>query len=133
MKKLNLIIVLLSLSMASLATKVENEKPVKHLKPADLTTLEAAEKVFLDKTAELKKIKVFDAPSLQKIHVITYSLEKSMAYYVENLKGKNKALAQAMAEQVEFVHLNSENNRPVLTKNHLTQYLALARGLPLTR
>ena len=133
MKKLNLIIVLLSLSMASVATEVEPEKPVQHLKLPAVTTLNEAEQVFLKKTEELKSFEVFDASSLQEIHVITYSLEKSLAYYVKHLTGKNKSLAEAMAAEVERVHLNSENNRAKETQSHLNNYFRMAQYLPLTR
>ncbi len=133
MKRLSLILSLIFISLISCASEVESEKPVQHLQLPDVTSIEAAEKVFLAKTEELKNIKTFDANTLHEIHIITYSLEKSIAYYAENLKGKHKKVAEAMAEQVEHVHLNSENNRPELTKNHLSQYFALAQNLPLTR
>ncbi len=133
MKKLNLVIILFSIASVSLAAKGTAEKPVQHLKLAELTSFNDAEKVFLEKTAELKSIKNFDAPTLQKIHITTYSLEKSMAFFVKNLTGKYKTLAETMAAEVEHIHINSENNRSEATQAHLKKYLRLAPSLPLTR
>jgi len=133
MKKLSLIIILFSFTSVLLADKVATEKPVQHLKLADLTSIDEAEKVFLEKNAELKSIKNFDEATLQEIHVITYSLEKSIGYYVKNLAGKHKSVAEAMAVEVEHIHINSENNRSDATQTHLKKYFKLAQYLPLTR
>ena len=62
---------------------------------------------------------------LHEIHVITYSLEKAVAFFAENLSGARQETAQEMAVVVEEVHLSSENNRREETKAALDQYFAL--------
>ena len=56
-----------------------------------------------------------------------------MEYYVENLTGKHQSVAEAMAVEVEHIHLNSENNRPDATEKHMNKYFRLVPSLPLTR
>ncbi len=133
MKKLSLTALIIFFSVISFAANNKVEKPVQHLKLADITTLAEAEKVFIEKTAQLKKIEQLDEVELEEIHIITYSLEKSFSYYVKHLSGKDKSLALAMAAEVEQIHLNSENNRLEKTKIHLNRYLKMAQYLPLTK
>ena len=56
---------------------------------------------------------------------ITYSLEKAVAFFAENLSGVRQVIAQEMAVVVEEVHLSSENNRNGETKAALDQHFAL--------
>ena len=60
-----------------------------------------------------------------KIHIITYTLEKSVAYFAENLTGEKQSLAKEMAVVVEDVHLSSENNRLEKLQEHLREYFDL--------
>ena len=69
-----------------------------------------------------------DALELHEIHMITYSLEKAVAFFAENLSGARQVTAQEMAVVVEEVHLSSENNRKDATKVALDQYFALFKS-----
>lgn len=131
MKRVTVLFILVLIALPSYSTKELPEKPVQHIKLAEITTLNEAEKVFLKKTAELKEIKEFNQSNLEKIHVITYSLEKSMAYYVKNLNGEHKATAEYLADRIELIHIHSENNRPKETQEFLKQYFRMAQYLPL--
>ena len=62
-----------------------------------------------------------DALELHEIHMITYSLEKAVAFFAETLSGARQVTAQDMAVVVEEVHLSSENNRKDATKVALDQ------------
>ena len=62
-----------------------------------------------------------DALELHEIHMITYSLEKAVVFFAENLSGARQVTAQDMAVVVEEVHLSSENNRKDATKVALDQ------------
>ena len=88
--------------------------------------------VYAEKLAEFKK--EYDGiiselyselKELLEIHMITYSLEKAVAFFAENLSGARQVTAQEMAVVVEEVHLSSENNRKGETKAALDQYFAL--------
>ena len=103
-----------------------SDGPVQHLKIADVTSMQDAKKIFIDKTAEIKARKKLDPAELQQIHFITYSLEKSVAYFVENLEGSRQELAKEIAIVVEEIHLSSENNRREETEKHLNEYFGLA-------
>lgn len=116
------------LSVCSFNTTA-TEKPVQHLKVADVTSAIEAKKVFFETTAQIKSKKILDEQELHDIHFITYSLEKSIAYYAENLTGKSQKLAEKMAVVVEDIHINSENNRKEQTKKHLKKYFELAAKL----
>ena len=104
-----------------------DEKPVQHIKLDDVTTADQAKEIFLSDTAKLKAKIDLNAKALHEIHYITYSLEKSIAYYANNTRGEMKALAEKMAVTVEEVHLNSENNRTEKTQEHLTTYFDQAK------
>ena len=104
------------------------EKPIQHMKVADVTSSSEAKKVMKLTTSQLKSKKKLDAVELHEIHVITYSLEKAIAYYAENAIGAQKSTAEKMAVVVEEVHLNSENNRKAQTKAALTEYFALEKA-----
>ena len=58
--------------------------------------------------------------------MITYSLEKAVAYFVENSSGDQRDDAEKMAELVELVHIASENNRKDETEANLVNYFSLA-------
>ncbi len=127
MKNLALLFFTLALTSPVLASSVSSkEKPIQHFKAADVTSMQDATKIFIDKTSEIKSKKKLDATELHQIHIITYSLEKSVAYFVENLTNERRKLAEKIATVVENVHLNSENNRKEKTQQHLTEYFILA-------
>lgn len=103
-----------------------SEEPIQHLKLADVSSYEDAKQIFLNTTADIKSKQKLDAAELQEIHIITYSLEKSVAYFVEHLNGAQQDAAKALAEIVEEVHLDSENNRTAETKAHLESFFEMA-------
>lgn len=104
------------------------EKPTQHLKLPDITSKEKAVEVMKTTTEQLKNKTKLDAQELSEIHVITYSLEKAVAYFVEKSEGDRQAIAKEMAEVVEEVHLNSENNKPEKTKVALQKYFQLEQS-----
>ena len=126
MKKLVLLLLALAFASPVLASGVSEEEPIQHLKIADVTSMEDAKKIFIDKTSEIKTYKKLDAAKLHQLHIITYSLEKSVAYFAENMKKENRKLAQEIAVVVEDIHIDSENNREEKTRQHLTKYFTLA-------
>ena len=105
------------------------EKPVQHLDLPDLTSLEEAKNIFLETTKALKEKQTLDEPELNEVHIITYSLEKAVAYFKDNLENEKQLLANQMAVVVEEVHLASENNLDLETKSHLQLYFRLADSL----
>lgn len=102
------------------------EEPIKHLEVPEIISSEEAKRVFIETTSELRTKTKLDASELHEIHIITYSLEKAIAYFAENMKDEQQAEAKKMAEVVELVHLDSENNRATKTREHLDQYFNLA-------
>ena len=127
MKKLLLLMFSLAFSLHVLASEASKEVPVQHLKLADVTSMEDAKKIFNEKTSEIKRKKKLDQIELQQIHLITYSLEKSVAYFAENLKDSSgKQLAKDIAVVVEDIHVSSENNQQERTEAHLNKYFYLA-------
>ena len=80
-------------------------------------------------TEQLRAKTNLNALELHEIHMITYSLEKAVAFFAENLSGARQETAQEMAVVVEEVHLSSENNRKEETKAALDQYFALFESL----
>jgi len=109
-----------------MATENSKEISVKHVKIADVTSMEEAKSIFIKNTSEIRRKKKFNLLELQQIHIITYSLEKSVSYLVENLKDERQYLAKKIAVSVEDIHVNAENNRPQKTIEHLNKYLNLA-------
>ena len=101
------------------------EKPIQHLKLEDIATESSAVEVMQSTTEQLLAKNNLDALELHEIHMITYSLEKAVAFFAENLSGARQVTAQEMAVVVEEVHLSSENNRKDATKAALDQYFAL--------
>ena len=103
-----------------------SEKPVQHLDLPEVTSIEEANRVFAETTAKLKQKTKLDDAELQEIHIITYSLERAIAYFAQNLVGEKQLHAEKMAELVEQVHLESENNRATSTAEYLKEYFGLA-------
>ena len=103
----------------------QDEKPIQHLKLEDIATESSAVEVMQSTTKQLLAKNNLDALELHEIHMITYSLEKAVAFFAENLSGARQVTAQKMAVVVEEVHLSSENNRKEETKVALDQYFAL--------
>ena len=99
-----------------------SEKPIKHLNLPDIETVDQASKVFKETTAELLSNKKLDASELNDIHITTYSLEKAVAYFVENSNGDQQHNARELAEVVERIHLASENDRPEEVREYLDDY-----------
>ena len=106
----------------------QDEKPIQHLKLEDITTESNAVGVMTSTTDQLRAKNNLDALELHEIHMITYSLEKAVAFFAENLSGARQVTAQEMAVVVEEVHLSSENNRKEETKAALDQYFALYKS-----
>lgn len=126
------LVLLASLVTLFAATANSAEKPVKHLDLPDVTSYEQAKKVFAETSAQLQSKTKLDAGELHQIHMITYSLEKAVAYFSENMKDKQQADAKKIAEVVELVHLGSENNRTEETKIYLSEYSKLAKAFSKT-
>ena len=103
----------------------QDEKPIQHLKLEDIATESSAVEVMKSTTEQLRAKTNLDALELHEIHMITYSSEKAVAFFAENLSGARQVTAQEMAVVVEEVHLSSENNRKEDTKVALNQYFAL--------
>lgn len=126
MNKLMLLLFALAFTSPILASGVSKEEPVKHMKIADITSMEEARESFISKTFDIRKMKKLDESELSQIHIITYSLEKSIAYFVVNLKKERQILAKEMAVVIEDIHINSENNRKEKTQQLLVNYFKLA-------
>ena len=102
------------------------EKPVQHIKLDAVKDAATAKIVFNKETEVLRSKKNLDAKTMQEIHIITYSLEKSVAYYVESGDKETQIQAKVLADVVEELHLSSENLRKDESKNNLKKYLQLA-------
>lgn len=116
-------------AVTTAASETAPDKPVKHLHVADVTSMEEAKRVFQATTAQLKTKTKLDEAELSDIHFITYSLEKAVAYFSENLEGETQKLAKDVAEVVESIHIASENGRRTPAKQHLDDYFTLAEAL----
>ena len=110
------------LSLQALAEAVAADKPIQHLEVADMTSFEEAKSVYLETTAILLSKKELNAQELNEIHITTYSLEKAIAYFVENMSGDQQDQAEEMAEVVELIHLSSENDRADEARVYLEDY-----------
>ena len=102
-----------------------DEKPIQHLKLEDIASESSAVEVMQSTTEQLQSRTNLDTLELHEIHMITYSLEKAVAFFAINLSGTRQVTAQEMAVVVEEIHLSSENNRKEDTKAALDQYFAL--------
>ena len=107
----------------------KSEKPVQHLKVADVTSMEEAKKVFNETNEKLKSKKKLDAVELHEIHMITYSTEKAVAYFAENLEGSQQKEAKEIAVVLEEVHLASQNNRKDDCAKKLADYFKKSDAL----
>ena len=101
---------------------------VQHMHLPDLTSYEEAKKVFNQMTEELREKNKLDETELHEIHVITYSLEKAVAYFSENTKVDQQAFAKEMAKLVELVHVSAENYRAAETEMYVQEYFELANA-----
>ena len=102
------------------------EKSIKHKVVPDIVSMDEAKAVFAKTTSQLQGLTILDEAELHDVHMITYSLEKAVAYFVDNMIGGDTEMAAKMAELVELVHIASENNNAVETKNHLADYFEIA-------
>ena len=126
MKQLLLFVFTLLFSLSALAADVSKEKPTQHLQVADVNSMEEAKVIFLDKTVEIRNKKPLNLEAASQIHIITYTLEKSVAYFAENLEGEKQDQAKQIAVVVEDIHLASESNRLDDLQKHLDKYFDLA-------
>ena len=125
MKRLALLVFTVLFSLSVPAGNESKEKPTQHLQVADVQSMEEAKAIFIDKTAEIRAKKPLNLENASQIHIITYTLEKSVAYFAENLKGEKQALAKEIAVVVEDIHIASESNRLEALKEHLNTYFGL--------
>ena len=112
-------------SLSVLAADESKEKPTQHLQIADVQSMEQAKEIFIDKTAEIRAKKPLNLQNASQIHIITYTLEKSVAYFAENLQGEKQDQAKEIAVVVEDIHIASENNRLAKLQESLNKYFSL--------
>lgn len=129
MKNKTLLFIVFIFALPALAVEDSMEGPVQHYVIADVTSMEEAKEIFISNTSEIKSKKKLNSMELEEIHIITYSLEKSIAYFVKNLCGERQSLAKEIAISVEDIHINAENNRSEKTNEHLNKYYTLAEQL----
>ena len=103
------------------------EKPTQHLTLPDITSATEAATVYAEELAFILGETDFTPEAMGQIHISTYSLEKAVAYYVENSEGEKKELAEKIAVVVEDIHLASENNRAEDTQKAVEQLSELAK------
>ena len=125
MKQLALLVFTMILSLSVMATDELKEKPTQHLQIAEVTSMEEAKEIFIDKTVEIRNKKALNLEEASQIHIITYTLEKSVAYFVDNLKGEKQEIAKQIAVVVEDIHIASESNRLEDLQKHLDKYFDL--------
>lgn len=125
MKQLALLVFLVLCSVSALATDESKEKPTQHLQVADVKSMQEAKAIFIDKTAEIRAKQPLSLENASHIHIITYTLEKSVAYFAQNLTGQKQEQAKAIGVVVEDIHLTSEGNRLEELKEHLNKYFDL--------
>lgn len=91
----------------------------------------ATKAVVIDGTAEIAKRSAPDAVQAGEIHINTYTLEKGVAYFADNLTGERQALAREIAAVVEDIHVASERGRLDELAAHIDKYQGLIdRFLP---
>jgi hypothetical protein len=125
MKQLALSFFTLLFSLSVLAVDESKQKPTQHLQIADVQSMQEAKAIFIDKTAEIRAKRPLSLEVASQIHIITYNLEKSVAYFVENLKGEKQAQAAEIAVVVEDIHIASEGSRLEELDKHLGKYFDL--------
>lgn len=101
------------------------QKPVQHLQLPDITTQSEAWDVLQATSKQLRNRQQLDASELNDIHMITYSLEKAIAYFATQSEPTLAKQAQAIAIVVEDLHLHSENNRKEASQAALNRYFKL--------
>ena len=101
---------------------------VQHMHLPDLTSYEEAKKVFNQMTEELREKNKLDETELHEIHMITYSLEKAIAYFSVNMKDDQQVSAKEVAKLVELVHVSAENYRAAETEMYLQEYFEVANA-----
>ena len=79
----------------------QDEKPIQHLKLEDIETESSAVEVMQSTTEQLRAKTNLDALELHEIHMITYSLEKAVAFFAENLSGAR----QVTAQELSLIHI----------------------------
>jgi len=87
--------------------------------------MQEAKAIFIDKTAEIRSKRPLNLENASQIHIITYTLEKSVAFFAENLKGEKQAMAKEIAIVVEDIHIASESSRLEELEKHLSKYFDL--------
>ena len=125
MKQLALIVFSMLFSFSVLAADESKEKPTQHLQIADVTSMEQAKEIYLDKTVEIRSKETLDLEAASQIHIITYTLEKSVAYFAENLEGEKQEQAKEIAVVVEDIHIASESNKLSDLQKSLDKYFDL--------
>lgn len=125
MKHFVLLVFAIFLSSTVLAAVESKEKPTQHLKISDVNSMEEAKEILIDSTAKIRNLKTINLEKASQIHIITYTLEKSVAYFAENLKGDRQELAKEIAVVVEDIHIASENNRLEKINEHVNEYFNL--------
>jgi hypothetical protein len=125
MKQLALLVFTMLFSLSVLAADESKEKPTQHLQIADVTSMEEAKAIFIDKTVEIRNKKPLNLEAASQIHIITYTLEKSVAYFAENLEGEKQEQAKQIAVVVEDIHIASESNRLDDLQKDLDKYFDL--------
>ena len=101
---------------------------VKHMNLPDITSYEEAKAVFTQTTAQLRGKDKLDETELHEIHMITYSLEKAIAYFSMNMKDDQQVSAKEIAKLVELVHVSAENYSAAETEMYLQKYFELANA-----
>ena len=125
MKQLALLVFTTLFSFSVLAAGESKDKPTQHLQLADVQSMQDAKAIFVDKTAEIRAKRPLSLENASQIHIITYTLEKSVAYFADNLKGEKQEQAKEIAVVVEDIHIASESNRLGELEEHLSKYFAL--------
>jgi len=125
MKQLALLVFTMLFSLSALAADESTEKPTQHLQLADVQSMQEAKAIFIDKTAEIRSKRPLNLENASQIHIITYTLEKSVAFFAENLKGEKQAMAKEIAIVVEDIHIASESSRLEELEKHLSKYFDL--------
>jgi hypothetical protein len=103
----------------------ESDAPIQHLQLEEITSAEEAATVFAKEVAFIQDQKELTPGAMHAIHMSTYSLEKAVAYYAENLEDVQQELAGEIAAVVEEIHLASENNRAEETEKHVRKLASL--------
>lgn len=107
-------------------TELSNEqKPAQHLQIPDIVNQAEAWNVLQKTSQQLQSHQQLDASELNEIHMITYSLEKAIAYFATQSEPTLVKQAQAMAIEIEDLHLHSENNRREASQAALNRYFKL--------